>query len=143
MDDKTKARLAKFLELARRGVGGEKENAQRFLERELKRLNLTIDDIENPDDVTSFYRYSIKNDYEQMLIIQIICMVTKKNHALGVFTPKTATFELTKIQHLEISMFYSVYRKALSKLLESSVLAFFIEITLIAKCPTKKNRKTR
>lgn len=125
MDDKTKARLAKFLELARRGVGGEKENAQRFLARELKRLNLTLDDIENPDDVESLYKYSIKNEYEKLLIIQISCMVLKQNSLRAVFTPKTMTLIVTKIQHLEISMFYSVYRKALDNLLKSSVLAFF------------------
>ena len=52
MEEKTKERLKKLQALAERGVGGEKETAQRKLEQLLKANSLTLDDLETEKKTT-------------------------------------------------------------------------------------------
>jgi arginyl-tRNA--protein-N-Asp/Glu arginylyltransferase len=112
------SRALKLAELAKRGVGGEAENAARFLDLHLKKYDLTLEDLEREE--TSFHTYRYANKFEHDLLIQVICKVldvatfqTYKNR--GRSRAKELIVKVTVAQGVEISMRYDVYRPELKK----------------------------
>jgi hypothetical protein len=75
--DAIRQRLAKILTLAKRGVGGEKKNAESILRRELKKHGLTIDDIdsENSLNKVSQREYRYKTVEESRLLMQCLSSI--------------------------------------------------------------------
>jgi hypothetical protein len=123
---KIKERLLKLLALAQRGVGGEKKNAQRFLERELKKHGLTIADLDDSHSPTIDCLFSFKNKTERQLLVQILCMVTQSK-TISSRRPRNAKkilVELTTVQKFEVDMFYSAYKRDLAKTLDNALTAF-------------------
>jgi hypothetical protein len=123
-DDKIRARLMKLLELAKRGEHGEKENAQRFLEKLLKKHGMTVADLD--DDATSRYTFTYKSELESRLLTQIICTVLQVNRYTKrqVRGSRTIGLDLTRAQNLEIAMQFSVYRAELARNVDRMFTAF-------------------
>jgi len=120
-----KERLRKIYELATRGVGGERENAQRLLERLLAEHNLTIEDLAGDEKKLYYFRYS--EGWEKKLILQIVAKVTN----VSTIEPwvrkgwrKARGFELTAAEFAECQLLLEEYRKAYRKELERLFSAF-------------------
>lgn len=67
--------LAKVKALAEQGIGGEAENARRILDRLLQQHQMTIDEIESPNE-KRLHKFRYKDGLERRLLNQIIYMVT-------------------------------------------------------------------
>lgn len=70
---KVEAKLRKLLALAQRGEGGEKDNAQRMLEKLLARHGMSIDDL--VDDRREIRWFPISTKYDRKLAAQIMSKV--------------------------------------------------------------------
>lgn len=74
MENEKYVSLARKLnELAKRGVGGEKENAQAKLESVMKRYNITIEDIEGNERFD--FDFELKKDIPIKFIRQVLCSI--------------------------------------------------------------------
>ena len=74
MDDKKKQLLNKLKALAERGVGGEKETAQRKLQELMEKYEIDENDLS--DDKKEKYQFKYKNEFEKKLIKQINQVIT-------------------------------------------------------------------
>ena len=123
MTENIKDKLSKILTLAQRGVGGEKKSAQLTLDRLMKKYNVTEDELR--DDVKSEYIFKYRTKNEYLLLIQIVYMVEDGTFGRSFkYKNKRISFELTKVQFIEVSCFYSSYKEALKKELALVFQAF-------------------
>lgn len=76
MDNKKKQLLNKLKALAERGVGGEKETAQRKLQELMEKYEIDENDLS--DDKKEKYQFKYKNEFEKKLIKQIAYRTFKK-----------------------------------------------------------------
>ena len=74
MDDKKKQLLNKLKALAERGVGGEKETAQRKLQELMEKYEIDENDLS--DDKKEKYQFKYKNEFEKKLIKQRTQVIT-------------------------------------------------------------------
>ena len=120
-------KLVKILALAERGIDGEKVNARFILEKLLKKHELTLDDIlkkDNQELIKKGYRY--KNKMEKTLLVQIYVSITNIND-VRYWKRRNASiigFELTAIDHIELSEMYGYYKKLLKEEISCIVDAF-------------------
>ena len=70
IDEKTYSRIVKLKNLAERGVGGEKETAQKKLEEILHANNISCIEELNENDVEVNF-FDTKNKYEKQIFAQI------------------------------------------------------------------------
>jgi hypothetical protein len=100
MENKLKDKLLKLYELAKRGVDGEKVNAEFMLNRMLQKHGLTIEDIDQETPKKRYYKYTTKlND---KLISQIIFKVINKRNVYSIKGYKEVMAEVTDYQHIQI-----------------------------------------
>lgn len=136
-NDRIRERLQKILALARQGVGGEKENAQRMLEKLLAKHNMTIADLDDTAEEKTTVEFKVKNDAEKKLLIQCAYKAIpgysgdyftyvrrgrKVSGLLGI--------NMTRAQQVEIELMFNIYSKALKKHLEKQAdvaLSAFIQ----------------
>ena len=142
-DTKITSRLLKLLALAKRGVGGEKENAQRMLDKLLAKHHMKLSDIINDDEalIRSFFNYG--SPLEKKLLINIVCAVTNSysyteiiKHGLG----RKMGFKLTRSQFNEIRFLYIIYRKELTRGVDNFYKAFVYKNDIFPTVDTGKSR---
>lgn len=129
----THPRLSKLLALANAGVGGERTQAARALERELKKAGLTLEDLEaqQVDAETDFERfpYCLKS-HEGKLVRQIVCAVIGLSVYEGRGNPYSAKrqrstyFKLTKAEAAECRFLVNAHLTGLKKTLETATVAY-------------------
>lgn len=125
MDDKLKRRLQKLLNLAERGVDGEKETAQRMLDKTLAVNGLTVEDITADEKSTVWFRYQV-GPHRKELLFQIaaticgynvqVCSNKNKQRQLGV--------ECTEYERIQIELSHKIYERAFKKEIELAFKAF-------------------
>jgi hypothetical protein len=125
-NDKIHARLMKLYELAKRGEHGERENAQRFLEKQLAKHGMTIADLDDAASATQRFKFTYKTDVEHRLLNQILFSVLQTGNLTVWHTRGKRGFdvEMTKAQHLEVEMRYAVYRRELAQQMDHLFVAF-------------------
>ena len=109
IDEKLKSRLNKLRELAERGVGGERQSAQKKLEELLEHNNITISDLRQED--IKFYLFSYTDSFTEKLLSQCIVKilgidaqfykVKRTRNKLGIYC--------TPAQKVEIDLDYDFY----------------------------------
>lgn len=127
MDEKTIQRMKKLQALAERGVGGEKETAEKMLQRMLEKNGIrSLDELQSEEYEYVLFPYNGK--YEMKLLKQCIYKVlmaagdrtyyrTKgKRQKLGIYC--------TKVQKIEIQMEFDFYRKEFYEELDLFMIAF-------------------
>ena len=119
-----KTKLKKILELAERGVGGEKQNARRVLKRLLKKHNMTIADISRSEERLCWFNPS--NKFEKELLVQCCAVVINK---WGIDTrhlpkKKCVGFMLTPLDYLELKSMFDYYKKRWEEEVEILLVAF-------------------
>lgn len=127
MDEKTIQRIKKLQALAERGVGGEKETAEKMLQKMLEKNGIrSLDELQSEKYEYVLFPYNGK--YEMKLLKQCIYKVltaasdrtyyrTKgKRQKLGIYC--------TKAQKIEIQMEFDFYRKVFYEELDIFISAF-------------------
>lgn len=125
-NDRIREKMLKLLALARRGEGGEKENAQRFLERMLKQHGMTMADLDDAQAPKEWRGFSCKTKLEKTLLLQIVVTVLNVRRVFSrtYGKGKKIHYELTKAQYLDVSMQFAVYSRELQKSIDNLLLAF-------------------
>ena len=133
MDEKIKSRLKKLLNLANRGLGGEKKNAKTKLNLLLEKYNLSIDDLENWKKRYE-YKARYRTKHERSLIVRIYENIRPEINTYIDFKKKRfCVLELSKSEQIEFRLTYEIYRKALRKELERTFKGFLVSQNLFLK----------
>lgn len=127
MDEKTTQRIKKLQALAERGVGGEKDTAEKMLQKMLKKNGIeSLDELQSEEPEYTLFSYNGK--HERKLLAQCIykvmtaagdrtCYHTKgKRQKLGIYC--------TKVQKLKIEMEFAFYRNVFYEELDIFMSAF-------------------
>lgn len=125
-NDKARQRMLKLLALARRGEGGERDNAQRFLESMLKKHDMTLADLGEESQKVEWMCFPVKTAQDRRLLVQVAAMVLKSDSVdtRQLRGKKNVWIEVTKAQFLEIELHYRAFNRDLKKALELAFLAF-------------------
>lgn len=132
-------KLHKLKELADKGIGGEKVNAERLYKKLLREYEISENELTDEEKQT--HVFVIKEDYLQKLIRQIVASKTKATCKLLVDNiPKKARktldeaygvknwnvlLESTKMEFIQIMFEYDIYKQSLQKSLDAFLYAFF------------------
>lgn len=115
MDDKKKQLLNKLKALAERGVGGEKETAQRKLQELMEKYEIDENDLS--DDKKEKYQFKYKNEFEKKLIKQIAYRTFKKEWSERMYTyskgrekKSIMLIECTKAEEIQLKIEYEFYK---------------------------------
>lgn len=100
MEDALKDKLLKLYELSKRGVDGEKLNAQLMLKKMLNKHGLTIDDINQERPKKRYYKYTTL--LNEQIISQIIFKVTERKEIYLVKGYKEVCSEVSDYEHVQI-----------------------------------------
>lgn len=122
-------KLQKLYNLAQRGVGGEKDNAEALLQKLLNKYNLTLADItEDSKSIRTVKYYSIQ---EQSLIAQLLWKLFDIQRIEYIPKEKTIVMELTDVQWIELSehlkFYIPLFREERKALMQQVLHAFFIK----------------
>ena len=132
-----KEHLLKIYRLTQQGVGGEKENANRILERTLRKHNLKLEDLLQQETVTEKW-FDFKSNAQRYLIIQIIGTVRQESKVAYMQGRHTLAhkvgFRLTNIQIVMADMLVAAYVPALANEERKHLLvAFLAKHNLLSK----------
>ena len=142
-DEKTLTRMQKLLELAKRGVGGEAANAERFLTKLLAKHGMQLSDIANDDQQRSKVTLKWRTTEDRSLILQIIGKVLGESE----FTTwvhrgkKVLIVELTPSEHAEVLMHEAALAPALVAHMRRAMQAF-IQVNQLYPPTTKHDDDT-
>jgi hypothetical protein len=100
MENKLKDKLLKLYELAKRGVDGEKVNAEFMLNRMLQKHGLTIEDINQDTPKKRYYKYTTK--LNNKIISQIAFKVLGTDEVYSVRGYKEVCITVNDYQHIQI-----------------------------------------
>lgn len=133
MSDPKIIELAKKMKaLADKGVGGEKETAERKLKELMEKYNLSLEDIES--EVVDHHFINLPDDPNQYrLLRQIIARVNIERRFYGKFDKKTMkqvggyshSIKCTNSEFIEIMAMFDWYKVVLKKELDAFFYAFF------------------
>lgn len=113
IDEKKRELLKKLQALAERGVGGEKEGAQRKLEQLMKKYGLEDADLSEDEEEDHDFKYH--NEFEKQLLRQIFYKIVPdfRSHTYyythGKGSKSTYGIRCTKAQALQIQIEYDFY----------------------------------
>lgn len=113
-----------LLELSKKGVGGEKENANKLLHKLMKKYNISEDDLEKEELHKHDVRF--KTRWQEQLIHQIVYMINPERniYRYNGTKAKIAILELTDAEWIEYQYLYSIYKKSFEDELELFTSAF-------------------
>lgn len=138
-DEKTLARMQKLLELAKRGMGGEAANAERFLAKMLAKHGMQLSDITGNEQQRAKVKLKWRTTEDRSLLLQIIAKVTDDSE----FTTwvlrgkKVLIVELTPGEHAEVLMHEAALAPALVAHMRRAMQAF-IQVNRLYKATTER-----
>lgn len=113
--DKRIKLLKKLQALAERGVGGEKETAERKLNQLIEKYG--IDEAELSDDKVVFFDFEYRNKWEQQLLRQLLYRMFGPEFCSKIYTYKYGKgsksiyrIECTQEEGLQLRVEYNFYR---------------------------------
>lgn len=127
MQEKTIARMKKLQALAERGVGGEKETAQRMLDKMLKENGITtLEDLE--EEKSEYTLFSYNGKHEIKLLKQCMYKVLGASGELECYKPygrrQKVGIYCTPTQKVEIELEFEFYRNVFYEELKTFMNAF-------------------
>ena len=119
------SRAKKLLALAERGVGGEKANAQRMLDKLLEKHSLTLDDLIGEQRKDHLFECSGGAIYKRLLLQIIVSVMPLKTDIYHCRGKRNAYIvSATDAEIVEIELMYDVYSVALKEQLDITFQAF-------------------
>lgn len=100
METNLKDKLQKLYTLSKRGVDGEKSNAEVMLRRLLEKHNLTVDDIDAELPKKRIYKYTSRQN--RQIICQIVFKILNNDEVYICSDNKVVLVEVTDYQHVQI-----------------------------------------
>lgn len=144
MDDRTKEKLSRLKALAERGVGGERDNAGKLLDKLLKKYGARLDELDNDQEQDFFFKYSGKE--QQALLVQVASFVIDEpEHCYycrtsgGRRSKTNMCIVCTKAQKLEIEFLFDFYKRLWEKEKKTILTAFCLKHELFLKKPTESD----
>lgn len=143
-----KERLKKLRELALRGVGGEKEQAERLFQKLLKKYDLTEDCI--GDDIIEDFMFTVHGKEQQALLIQVVYKVTGdngrcydvRNRETGRTKSSLIAVECTAAEKIEIDFLFDFYSRLWTKEKDAFFKAFIQKHQIFGELkPGEEGRK--
>lgn len=127
MEEKTIQRIKKLQALAERGVGGEKETAEKMLQRLLKKNGIsTLEELE--EDEVEYFLFSYKGRHEIKLLKQCMYKVLGASEKIVSYrtsgTRQKIGIYCTKAQRIEIELEFEFYRNVFYEELSTFMDAF-------------------
>lgn len=109
--------LRKLRALAKRGVGGERQNAQKKIDELMKKYNISDEELE--DEAVELYHFKFSGKREEALLTQIMYKVCDKTDNIYNFvygkSGRTVRSELgcecTLAQRIEIDFLFEFYKR--------------------------------
>lgn len=140
--DELARKLKAVQALAEQGFGGEKENAQRLLEKLMDKYGVSDKELEAAEVETCWFAYS--QEIERRLLAQIIYMVTGKGSygcvgSNGGRKHKKLGVDCTKAEWFEIKTNYAFFKAALEKELDVFMSAFANKNHLFPETDKREN----
>lgn len=126
-DERTLSRMRKLLALAQRGVGGEAENAERFLRKTLAAHGMTMEDLASDEVARSRVTLRFSSEWERKLTIQVLAKVLNGIDERPIYTrgrSKLYAVDLTTAEHAEVAMHLAVLSPALKRHMDTAFNAF-------------------
>lgn len=125
MDEQLREKLQKLKNLAERGVGGEKETAEKKFNQLLEKNGLKEEDLN--DEVVRYYLFSFQYPYLQKLLTQVMYKVIGREN-FKLYKSKNTRNKLgtycTAAQKIEIELDFEFYRNLLNEEINVLVGAF-------------------
>lgn len=141
MEKKLTEKLSKLYELSKRGIDGEKINAQQMLGRLLKKYDISIEDIEA--DKTKPRRYNYSSQEIMRLMKQIIFLINPEVDLYRFRGQRSLYAELSDYEHLRISELIEFHKKNYKEekklLLNDFFVAYVNKQDLLLHLPGKEN----
>lgn len=137
IDPKALSRIQRLRALAERGVGGEKETAERSLRSMLAQYGYTIFTFNQDygEEVKEEYVLKFADRHGKALYQQIISRL-RESSKWTYWTHKgrtlSMTVELTRKEYVEVRYLYKIYRRAWETAIEDMQTAFFWKHGLLA-----------
>lgn len=138
MDDKIKEKLSRLKALAERGIGGERDNAGKLLDKLLNKYGARLDELDDEQEQDFFFKYSGKE--QQALLTQVASYVIgESEHCFYCATPsgkrsKTKIcIACTKAQKLEIEFLFDFYKRLWEKEKKTILTAFCLKHELFPR----------
>jgi hypothetical protein len=127
MEEKTKQRIKKLQALAERGVGGEKDTAEKILQKLLKKNGIsTLAELE--EDEIEYFLFSYSGKHEIKLLKQCMYKVLGHSDHTAYFRSRGTRQKIgiycTKAQKIEIELEFEFYRNVFYEELNSFMSAF-------------------
>ncbi len=130
LDPRLKARMSKLLALARRGVGGEQENASRMLEKLLALHGCTLEQLLDEEVKRDWVLFPCHDKSDRQLLVQLCCKVLNVNSVTTKSGKGVLAVELSPSEAVDVRVHFGLLRKALKAHLEKELdlarRAFFI-----------------
>lgn len=147
IDVKLKDRLLRLVELSRRGIGGEKENAQVILDRLLKANNISMAEFDFEIGETPERRqFTFSGVMGHGLLVQVAAMVLDAQGgslSYGKRAKNTLVFLCTRSQEVEIKVAYSIFRKDLNEHLDDMFHAFIYKNRIFPPTPPAAPKESK
>lgn len=142
IDDKTLARLGKMAELAKNGVGGEKENALRKVREICDAHGLDFDKVLANEEERRPRTVAFKNKLDERLLVQVILRYgdPTENEIFRRRGKKELMFETTDSAYMEAIVALDVFRTAFNEELDLFFRAFVYRHNIFA---TKKSKSKK
>lgn len=112
----------KLIELAKRGVDGEKINAQEMLNRIMEKHGITFEDIE--EETKKFFEIRVMKKHERLFCQVLSTIVGNKLKIYNSHKQRYKLVELTTAQYIELECKFNFYKKVYDDEMESFFLAF-------------------
>jgi len=139
--DRIKLLVTKVNELVKRGVDGEKQAAQKKLEKLLKKYGIDINDINNDDKHKRIFRIKNREDYLSILV-QVIWDIVPRLDVVQNTKRLEIYCNLTNEQYIEVKEKFESYWNLWFKEKEQFMLAFIIKNNLgVGKGNSSKDAK--
>lgn len=115
MDVKLKSRMLKILALAKQGVGGEQENAERMLEVLCKKHGVSLDELEGAH--IERRRFYVNSKFEESLLCQVVDLfvddeVRRNRMWLNKARSRAREFDLTDGEFAQVKVGLETYKAA-------------------------------
>ena len=78
----SREKILKVLALARRGIDGEKRNAEKMLAKMLKKEGLTLEDLLSESEEKEYVKFSFRTSMEKKLLLQLAWKLGIESYAL-------------------------------------------------------------
>jgi hypothetical protein len=138
LDNKKQALLNKLRALAERGIGGERENAQRKLEAILQRYEISAEEFEaNGEKSLNWFTLPKFQKLFLLIAAEVLDVDPLQYRKFG----RTIGIESTPAQAVEIELTYAAYRRSLEREIEELKEAFFLRHGLYVKATRPLDEK--